>query len=90
MIVPTVASILLYISQLFVGSIVRESNDFTLPSLGESNTSFVNSLKLNNVTDMKRHGRLSKWSATNKARFLVDLDAGKAGDWIVGEILNHW
>ncbi|TIB30292.1 hypothetical protein E3P84_03421 [Wallemia ichthyophaga] len=63
--------------------LTQESGDFTLPSLGESNTSFVNSLKLNNVTDMKRHGRLSKWSATNKARFLKDLDAGKAGDWIV-------
>lgn len=82
MIVSTVASTLLYLSQLFGGSIVRESNDFGMPSLSPD-SGYSDSY--DNLADVGGHGRLSKWSADNKARFLADLEDGKAGDWIVGE-----
>lgn len=75
MIVSTLANTLLYISQLFSGNILREDNDFGLSTSVITHESPI-------YTD--NHGRLSKWSADNKARFLSDLDKGKAGDWIIG------
>ncbi|TIB72860.1 hypothetical protein E3Q23_03230 [Wallemia mellicola] len=56
------------------GNILREDNDFGLSTSVVTHESPI-------YTD--NHGRLSKWSADNKARFLSDLDKGKAGDWII-------
>ena len=83
MIISTVASTLLYLSQLFSGSIVRETNDFSVPSL--PSLSSDSSSSNNNIAGADDHGKLSKWSADNKARFLTDLEHGKAGDWVIGE-----
>ncbi|TIC49729.1 hypothetical protein E3Q04_04280 [Wallemia mellicola] len=79
MIVSTLANTLLYISQLFSGNILREDNDFGLSTSVVTHESPI-------YTD--NHGRLSKWSADNKARFLSDLDKGKAGDWIIGYLAS--
>lgn len=62
---------------------MRESNDF---GLSIDSSLFGNDAHYDGFMDQGEHGRLSKWSADNKARFLSDLDNGKAGDWIVSRL----